>query len=491
MKNIRKLVSFLLAFCLLFAMTACNKAAGYSDPTGSAESVGSKDKTNSSVPESTSPSELTDSSEQSNSSSSSSLSSATTSSKTSTGDKKTNLTWKQVLAQMPTNLKGTTLNIYSWNEAKIVTGALDVIKKFEQETGIKVKWTVGSYNEYKTEIDALQKSGKAPDIIRLKNIDISIISLLQPLSETKYNFNDEAWDSRVMNAYTVKNKCYGANLKNTLLQQPTVMYYNRNLISKYDLEDPYTLWKKGKWTWNKMIEMCEIYHEEADDGCVPWGTATLLDYCTMKGQSLVKYDGYKFSNNVNNSTLISAIQQTCKWIEDGITSSKWYDIDTFDAGRMLFHSNSIIGARATHNYFPSLKRDNALGVVPMPRIDGQNTFYQNYHELEGYGIPRGASNAKAVPYFLRYYLDSANYKEDTFFTDATVLAAYKSAMSEKTAFVVNDDYVITEDAGLTMVNILNKLKVAKSNQVNTILAENKNQIELGVKQVNNRISRMS
>ena len=65
-----------------------------------------------------------------------------------------------------------------------------------------------------------------------------------------------------MESYSYAGKYYAANLKNTFNQQPTAVVYRPSQIARYKLEDPYTLWKQGKWTYDKFKELCRAFKDE-------------------------------------------------------------------------------------------------------------------------------------------------------------------------------------------------------------------------------------
>ena len=106
----------------------------------------------------------------------------------------TNLSWEEIKAQIPEELKGTTVTVYNWNEANLATGSVMAIQKFEEETGIKVNWITGSYESYATDIAAMVTAGEAPDIVRLRDTDYTMLKLLTPLDEIDYDFTDQAWN---------------------------------------------------------------------------------------------------------------------------------------------------------------------------------------------------------------------------------------------------------------------------------------------------------
>ena len=67
--------------------------------------------------------------------------------------------------------------------------------------------------------------------------------------------------------------------------------------------------------------------------------------------------------------------------------------------------------------------------MPFPTQTGK-TYWQSNQESEAFGIPKGAKNPEAVYYFLRYYLDRANYDEKMFFSNSQILEVYDWCISQ-------------------------------------------------------------
>lgn len=400
---------------------------------------------------------------------------------------KTNLSWAQVKANMPANLKGTTVRFMHWNESKSITDGDKVLAQFKNETGITVKWEKAGYWTYATEVAAKQAAKDAPDVIRMRTVDPAIMKMLQPISVTGYNFNDAAWDANVMSAYSYKGKSYAVNLATTLMQQPDVLHYNKALIKKYDLDDPYTLWKQGKWTWKKYVELCTDFKDEAGDNYEAISAKSWLTGANVLGADFVKYTVNGYVNTVTDTKLVQGAQNYIKMKKAGLLAPELFQDSAFNAGNILFFHDSIIGARKNHFYHTSLKNSGTLGVVPLPQVDGQKTYYQLFDEYEAYAIPQGAKNVAAVPYFLRYFLDSANYNENTFFADRKILEVYKHCMSQKTFFLSDvADWVLTEDVGLHLMDVM-IIQQAEA-QVSTYLSGKKNEVESAVRQANSALA---
>ena len=216
--------------------------------------------------------------------------------------------WEMLLKSMPKNLRGTTVTVVNWNPMSEYTGATTAIKTFEKQTGIKVDWQTVDYGVYLTRLATMVASGKSPDVVRTRTPDPAWLQSFQSLDAAQYDFSDDAWDKTLMKDYTVKGVTYATSLNNTHLGSVTLLFYNKDLISKYDYEDPYKLWKSGKWTMNKFIEMCRQYKKDAKDSfpCTGGYWETWTEIYGVEGP--VGYDGTKYYSNLSNSKFLTVTQ---------------------------------------------------------------------------------------------------------------------------------------------------------------------------------------
>ncbi|MBQ2734973.1 MAG: extracellular solute-binding protein [Clostridia bacterium] len=390
------------------------------------------------------------------------------------------LTWAQVKAKMPANLKGSTIVFYNWNELNSITDAQKVANAFTKETNITLDYQVGSYSGYVTEIAAKQAAKSAPDIVRMKDMNPALLKLLQPLSKTGYDFSDKAWDQELMSMYSYKGTAYATNMSNTLMQQPDVLLYNKKLITKYDLDDPYTLWKQGKWSYEKLVEICQTFKDEAGEGNLAYSPHKWNEFAQLQGSDFAIFTENGYKNNVTDPKLADGLRKMIQMKQDGLVVGS-YQSTGFEGGTVLFFHDAIIGARKTHFYFTSLKNEGSLGIVPLPQMG--NTYTQLYCELEAYAIPNGAKNPAAVPYFLRYWLDADNYNVNSFFANKTVLEVYNWCMKQKTRHVTtNYSYLMTAENGIA--NEYGSIMNGTLANVSTSLSALKNQFESAVRQTN-------
>lgn len=337
--------------------------------------------------------------------------------------------WEQVLASMPKSLRGSTIVVANWNPSSEYTGANIAIKEFEKQTGIKVDWQVIQYGVYTTRLATMVASNNSPDVVRTRTPNPAWMQSFQPLDAAKYDFSDAAWDQILMKDYTVNGKVYATSLKNTHIGSVNMMFYNKDLINKYNYEDPYQLWKSGKWTMEKFISMCKAYKKDsgADFGCVGAYWEAWSELYGIPGP--VGYKDSMYYSLLDNKDFLTVTQKIADWYHvDKILA--WGRAEIFDAGDSLFYAGASVYLRRNNSYFGSLKSAGTLYAVPMPAIDGQDKYYQGRDEYEAYAIAKGAKNPQAVPYFLRYFLDGANYDLSNFFCNKQNLSVYNWCMSQ-------------------------------------------------------------
>ena len=397
------------------------------------------------------------------------------------------LSWSELVSKMPSKLKGTTVRMYSWNPAKHVTGAEKVIADFTKQTGIKVEWTEGSYDNYNSEILALINSGSSPDIIRYQTCNLYRMELTQDAkSATGQDFSGDIWDQELINAFTVNGKIYGVNLKNTFNQQPSAVFYSKATLDRYKLEDPYELWKAGQWTFEKFLELCREFKQQTTRP--GWMTNYHLDLLDFYNLDFMTFDGKTFKNNANDPKILSTLQKICSYRETGITCEAMREQDKIENGTYLFTTDNMLCARRTDFHYPKLKEDDDLYCVPFPTTEGQ-TYYTRMHEYESFGFPKGCKNGEGAYYFLRYYLNRDNYDDKTFFCNSQALETYDYLMKQKRSYKISGG--ICEVAiGKSNCGLDNWLRtVGKSDQIKSELDAQIPNFERAVKAANETVAK--
>ena len=392
---------------------------------------------------------------------------------------KTSLSRDQVMKNMPAMLKGTTIKYFSWVDPKKLIEK-EAIEAFEKATGIKVQTEVVSLSEWTLQLAARINAGKSPDVVRLGDNGMDKISLLQPISNSGFNFNDEAWDESLMDFYTFDGRQYAMNLDGGgAMSDVAIIYYNKSALRKAEMEDPYKLWKKSpnEWTWDKLWSMCDTFLQRNKNKEGYYGISFAYEngYQRAFGALNYNYDPKqgKWVNNMKSSELVK------RWeiLVDAYSknyATKTSSQDSFTMGNCLFYWGNTYDARLRNTVFLDLKEKGNLGTVPLPT----DSAYMTVYEPTAFGIPVGAKNKEAVPYLVRYYLDTKSYNMNKIYFDEQATDVVKSSAKRGNFYYgSNGEYTIT--------NALNK---SSASQVKGILDSYYGVIQEKVDSQNNMIA---
>ena len=391
---------------------------------------------------------------------------------------------EDMLKSIPSKLKNTTIKFFVWNDVMSMPEG-DIIKEFMQKTGIKVDVEQGAYEEFYTMLNAKVLSGKSPDVIRLLSNGINCVKSLQPLEHCNYTFDTAIWSEQTMKDYTFNGKAYAANLKNTVFLDGAVALYNKSIFEENDLDDPYALWKKGKWDWAAFEKLAKEFCKlgSGDVGASEFGFAASV------GANMVEYDGKKYVNTMESAAYRQAMAKYLEYIKSGFFSSTPYDITAFMDGKCGFFFESINGAHNKHNRYQKFRLKKQLAVVPYPTNGAKD--YLPLIQNSAWGVPKGAANAEAVPYFLRYMLDYDNYKEGLFMNNESkeiyesMLTNPNRIQAEMAGNLVNDD------CGMNYLDMMYRIRQTEPSQIATTLATYKANVDDAVKKANEQIQAMS
>ena len=493
MKILIKILCVVLSLGMMLSVVACGSKNTGSDIAAGSEVIASTDST-------TDSSETKETSSQAGGSSSQSTTSSQASQKpqssqaaqSNASSQQTQVSasgsWQNVLKSMPSNLRGTTIEIFHWNPASELPNGSQVISKFQQQTGIKVNWKVASYDNYDVELQARVAAGKSPDIVLFQWMNSNRIKLCQPVTGVGFDFNNSDWDKELMKYYTVKGKTYAVNMVGTYLNRPSAIFYNKTLIEKYDYEDPYTLWKQGKWTESKFMEMCEDFKRTVNGPA--WSASKYDVWALLLGlQSEISYKDGKYGNNLRDKKAITAWQRGAELQQSGLIDTSW-DTNGFEAGKYLFFDTSLMYTRTTQPYFSTLKSSGTLGVVPFFKVDGQTEQYQLMSEYEAYGFAKGAKNAKGAAFFLRYYLDPASYNAKTFFCTQEAKEVYEYSMKQPNRIMHNRYPLGSGNSTSPISEVRQALAVATPAQIPTLLNSYMSAVDAAVEDLNKRLSEL-
>ena len=419
MKVFRKTISLMLALAVVFSLSACSRR-----PASSGHWEGS-DYTEESVAGNVA---------SANSDTAKGNSSVTSSGKTKTKEKtqtnaksqgekasgnkgiaRNNNTWKIMRDVKPsasksvkgTNFGGKKFKMLVWQENYTTQDKANVAA-FEKEYNCKITVDQINFEDYLTVMSTALSAGKPYDIIKTHNAffpQAAISNLYQPMqkyvsskdiiSSSKKSGID--WNKTLLCATWSNNVYYLIDQRGSLLP---VMIYNKLLFGDYGLEDAMSLYKKGKWTWEKIREYAKIvsssnqgvyFFDDTVSGSYMVNGS--VDFYSIKKDGTVKWNGANtnlYTNYAQSQKLrqLSPLAGEEALVENLVSGKAMLQVT--EAEKLSAFVNSFKGSAALG------KNLNNVGVVPIPL----NAKEYKQGSVIGYAANRGADPSAAVAFTL-------------------------------------------------------------------------------------------
>lgn len=232
---------------------------------------------------------------------------------------------------------------------------------------------------------------------------------LKDLNNIKYlDMTQPWWDQKFNEELTINNKLYFTVGDIGLINKAATaaLMFNKALITKYNLENPYQLVKDKKWTMDKVFTMAKAISVDNDlDGTITYRdsmgwSGQLDDMWSLfygSGEKIAKTgtDGYPTLSMYNERSaavldkMVTFVQDKQHYISanDYFNEAKWpatLTIKPFLEGRCLFFSGNI----DITDSLDDMADD--FGIVPVPMYDESQ---DSYHSL----INPWVSTCFAVP----------------------------------------------------------------------------------------------
>ena len=225
---------------------------------------------------------------------------------------------------------------------------------------------------------------------------------LVPLSELVYMDLEKPWyDQRCIDELAIngENYFFFSDITIRNLDAIWLYYFNKQMIDKYQLEDPYELVENGTWTMDKMTEMIKATTNDDGDG-IPtkndiWGLVG-HDYIITAAYvgageriTTVNSDG-EIELTMNNNRIYDVIEAVNGmrnyWIRYALTAGRYGSgvaepygfepkdnypelLGVFTSGNALFMGECMASIE-------DMRQSNVeFGIVPSPKLDEEQDEY--------------------------------------------------------------------------------------------------------------------
>ena len=326
-------------------------------------------------------------------------------------------------SKIPDSVNGKKVKVLIWWN-KYPDGG-DVIKAntFQEKTGATVTYETAELKKYQTRLSAMVMAQNSPNIAAIINEwypQPITRKLMQPISNTGWDFSDDdVYAKKMMDQFSYKGEYYGISLVGSAMSTFYVMFYNKNILTQKGVtKDPTQLWKEGNWNWETCLDIAQ---KTTDNAKGKTGlTVTYINYWMLSaGQDFVLADKSGLKNNVKSKELLEAwyfawdLIYTHKVVDTSFTDKTPF----YSGNSAMFGGGSYMMQAKGENYVPKNMPEGSWGVVPFPSPKGMDPVAA----CEGmvWGFPTGKKNSgdalQAAAWYLRYYLDDKNYRDETLY----------------------------------------------------------------------------
>ena len=352
-------------------------------------------------------------------------------------------------------VRGDTLNQYDAEQsADIVDDAIyERNRKIEERLGVKLNIFTNTSDDFWGDRDLYMDTVRGCVLSNDGSIDIAAgLSNIMPVlvqdgmfhnllsSDIKYlDFDKPWWPDKVVSEMSIKNKMHivSGDADLGVIKYMCGIFFNKDMIADFQLEDPYELVLSGKWTLDKLAEMSSgIYSDLNSDGTRDAGDR----YGFIMGNDnhaplFVLSSGMNFTKRGNDGIPVYDLGTekvfnlfdkivTMMGREDSITNNAQAPgiscPNTFSDGNALFTTGEFCYAET----YRDVKFD--YGILPFPKYDeNQSNYYGGVRATYSMlGIPVTADTNAATA--VLEALASENYR-------SVVPAYFESALKVKYA----------------------------------------------------------
>jgi len=313
-----------------------------------------------------------------------------------------------LLDSVPNDLNfGTTISILYWSDVEQpefqvdeITG--DIVKdaiygrnlQTETRLGITLNWvgTLGNYDNQKNFVSTAFNSissGGDYDIFAgysMTGATLAVNGYVLDLKSLDYlDFEKPWWPDSLIGQATIGDKLYFASgdISTNMLHMMYAVFFNKRMITDFDLESPYDLVNSGAWTYTKMFEMATGIYSDLNAN----NTRDMNDRYGFATAS-IHYDAFFTGAGLNtvekgeNDWLIMSptfnSEKTLTLLND-INSFMWNGNDGYhgSTGAIFALDNTIF--TLDRSYMALLRKDEIsfdYGIVPVPKFDeAQEKYY--------------------------------------------------------------------------------------------------------------------
>lgn len=272
---------------------------------------------------------------------------------------------------------------------------------FKERYGGSIKYVSVGAVEYYDKLGTMIANDQSPDLIR----DLGqmfpggmILNQFEPLQDY-IDLDSPLWSGikEYVEKFMWKGNLYFP--AHAISKDLYVIHYDYDLLKKNGFEDPYELYVKGEWKFEKMREMMSKWKQLDPQNHVAYSGLNARPFVATTGKAFIEVhpDG-TIKHNMNdtsiNDMMLKLQDMNSPTPESKLTDGSWTgpdDAAPFKDRIRLFYG---MGLNWAHTTVSAGMKDTKFRFVPYPQYENADKHYTTFG-LSGYLIPKGAKNMKA------------------------------------------------------------------------------------------------
>ena len=219
------------------------------------------------------------------------------------------------------------------------------------------------------------------------------------------DFEKPWWPDHIIDELSLMNQCYvfQAPISEDIVSGSIIYFFNRDMITDFNLEDPYTLVNNGEWTMDKLKSMIKDTYMDLNGNNTPdendqYGLATFIGetyYSPLSaGLDILTKTSTNLELTVNSEKTVTYVEKMYSLLNDVNTHlTRTWDLTTlyniFGEGRALFAFGGLYDAASTY-------RDTNInfGMIPLPKLDESQEDYITFAGRDIHSVPISVQDAE-------------------------------------------------------------------------------------------------
>ena len=385
-------------------------------------------------------------------------------------------------ATIADSIKGSTVRFATWIDHTTTEGSVP-LANFESDTGLKVELYMVKQSGYVNALMTKMASGDIPDVFVNNERDGNFPMTLQiaaPINKVStVDLNEPIWDQSMLASGTIEGNVYLVNTIGSPWSGSHMVFYNKRIFEENGFKTPHDYYEDGTWTWDNLLKCAkDIKALGADYKGIRLESDIFID---SLGTGFIKYDFQTgiFSSGINEALLLEGYQWYADAKEQGLLDGT---NESFIQNKSGIVVRGPYGLKNT-GYFKDMDPED-VGYIYLPSFkEGEKGRISSIYRM--YGIVDGAPNADAAGYFIRYWLDPANYDlQNTFLTPEAGQWYYTLTNTVATQKYFNYEQACMSLIGESNTALYTEVRKATSAGVKTAIDSVSNIVDKAVAEAN-------